>query len=284
MKGDTHCMNEKFKLGRMECESLQKLQKLTVKDGKIDKIEIPRQDVYSSMHSQTEYIKGERLLIPHKSDYYVYNQREWSKTDKEGKIFELAEDGNFYPIGWYSELIKDEEFIDKFMQLQKKAITLQKLSGHGEIETWEKRFQNGGIVNIIVKDGDVEYECARHNDFIRPLFGIYTPVINEQDEIVAIEVPFRNMVYRMSSVSQNAWVAIPKDRPYILQNINKDDENKGHCEMFVMGEQVGEPANSMEEFLSKNKGEIRNLVTGKAYDFFLDCAKCEIYVSSESED
>ena len=220
---------ETYKLAKLPVQALMDLKRIVFKEGKMTTENISRNGLFSRMNSYDDFVRATRLIIPHKTDYYIsaIGDKKHKKTYERVDNYDLLDNNN--------------ELRDEIEQAGKKAMITMKLSGREPVRCSDAEFANGANISFIVKSPveQVEYECAYHDSYIRCFYRIRIPVINKNGELETKEFPYKNTVYRYAQQSQDHWIGIPKGYPYIIVNVNKDDEQCGESEWFVEAESKG---------------------------------------------
>ena len=269
-------VKEIYKLAKLPVFALKELKRITFNDGKMTTENISRNGLFSRMYNYDDVEHATRLVIPHKTDYYisVMPSQEDKKKDDEG-VYRLSEDGEEYVrVDAFNLLDNNNELREEIEQAAKKAMITLKLSGRSPVRCDDSSLANGKNLAFIVKspvDG-VEYECARHDRYIQTFYRIHIPIINKNGEVETKELPYGDTVYRYAQQGQDHWLGIPKGYMYIIVNVNKDDENYGSAELYKDdAELVGERARSLDELVAQHKDELktnaRKFAMSKLIDF-----------------
>lgn len=248
-----------FKLARIEIPAFTQLNKLKfASNGSISKENISRNCVFSRMFSETCDTKAERFVFSRKSDIYRINI-----ANKGDFVYFLNESGNRYvQDGKYKDFEKNNTHDDVMKQV-KKNITMEKLTGRKDISITHQSFQDSNAVDLFVKNGKEEFVCAKHSDYIQIINKIYVPVIDENDKLDLIQIPYGQMLYRIiNEPARNSFLNVPKGTPYALEVVDMQDDTYGMFTVFIDGDKKFEFESSTDVMTKHNK-ELRSVAIPK---------------------
>ena len=273
-------MSGGYKLGRIKVDAWTVLSKIEKHENKYELNRLQRSEMFSRLFGREVEDKAERLLISYDNSFYVNETHEFGKG-----VYSKNVEGNFeYRIPY--DKWKGSDFEKDFEKTEKKAFAMQKLSGKAQISLNDDIFKDGNELDVIIKNGDKEYICARHTDFIRPVYKVYVPVING-DSIELKELGHENMLYRTTSNSRNSYIGIPKFYPYILENVEKSEADEGKAWLFVDGEELDKNDSLVALINEENTQTMFEALDKKNFSYkdFISMDDCDIYVSpSEIEE
>ena len=165
--------NQMYRLARIEVPAFTELKKMVYDaNGKITENAIQRSALFSRMFSDDPRATScERFVFARKSDVYCIN------VPKRGVIaYKLNDEGNrFVECGKY-KTFKENFSNSEIKKEVAKELTLQKLTGHKAITISNSNFQNAENVELKVKNGDMEFECLKHDEYINCVHYMYIPI------------------------------------------------------------------------------------------------------------
>lgn len=276
-------MSFNYKLGRIHVDAWTNLHKIKKSEDKYVLDRIDRAYMFTRLYSRDNDQECERLMIPYYNDYYVQQTKEYGKA-----VYAMDNEGNFeYKIPWDTWNGSDLE--KKFLEDERKSVTIQKLSGKALTTLADDEFVNGNNLDIVVKRTEEtaeqgvpnEYICSKHLEFIRPVFKILLPKA-VGDNIELVELGHGDTMYRKTKDSANTYLSIPRDFPYILEHTDKDEASDyKKAWLYLNGEKINE-ADTLEVLLKNADGRIHELVgnSSVAIENLIPMKDCDIYLTS----
>ena len=229
--------NQMYRLARIEVPAFTELKKMVYDtNGKITENAVQRSALFSRMFSDDPRATScERFVFARKSDVYCIN------VPKRGVIaYKLNDEGNrFVECGKYKPF--KENFSNSEIKKEvAKELTLQKLTGHKAITISNSNFQNAENVELKVKNGDMEFECLKHDEYINCVHYMYIPIRKADGTVELRQLPYGQMLYRLTDTpaNRNSYLAIPKNTPFITKVFLKEDENFGKMNLWYKGGNV----------------------------------------------
>ena len=229
--------NQMYRLARIEVPAFTELKKMVYDaNGKITENAVQRSALFSRMFSDDPRATScERFVFARKSDVYCIN------VPKRGVIaYKLNDEGNrFVECGKY-KTFKENFSNSEIKKEVAKELTLQKLTGHKAITISNSNFQNAENVELKVKDGDMEFECLKHDEYINCVHYMYIPIRKADGTVELRQLPYGQMLYRLTDTpaNRNSYLAIPKNTPFITKVFLKEDENFGKMNLWYKGGNV----------------------------------------------
>lgn len=229
--------NQMYRLARIEVPAFTELKKMVYDaNGKITENTIQRSALFSRMFSDDPKATScERFVFARKSDVYCIN------VPKRGVIaYKLNDEGNrFVECGKY-KTFKENFSNSEIKKEVAKELTLQKLTGHKAITISNSNFQNAENVELKVKNGDMEFECLKHDEYINCVHYMYIPIRKADGTVELRQLPYGQMLYRLTDTpaNRNSYLAIPKNTPFITKVFLKEDENFGKMNLWYKGGNV----------------------------------------------
>ena len=229
--------NQMYRLARIEVPAFTELKKMVYDvNGKITEDVVQRSALFSRMFSDDPRATScERFVFARKSDVYCIN------VPKRGVIaYKLNDEGNrFVECGKY-KTFKENFSNSEIKKEVAKELTLQKLTGHKAITISNSNFQNAENVELKVKNGDMEFECLKHDEYINCVHYMYIPIRKADGTVELRQLPYGQMLYRLTDTpaNRNSYLAIPKNTPFITKVFLKEDENFGKMNLWYKGGNV----------------------------------------------
>lgn len=229
--------NQMYRLARIEVPAFTELKKMVYDaNGKITENAIQRSALFSRMFSDDPRATScERFVFARKSDVYCIN------VPKRGVIaYKLNDEGNrFVECGKY-KTFKENFSNSEIKKEVAKELTLQKLTGHKAITISNSNFQNAENVELKVKNGDMEFECLKHDEYINCVHYMYIPIRKADGTVELRQLPYGQMLYRLTDTpaNRNSYLAIPKNTPFITKVFLKEDESFGKMNLWYKGGNV----------------------------------------------
>lgn len=229
--------NQMYRLARIEVPAFTELKKMVYDaNGKITENSVQRSALFSRMFSDDPRATScERFVFARKSDVYCIN------VPKRGVIaYKLNDEGNrFVECGKY-KTFKENFSNSEIKKEVAKELTLQKLTGHKTITISNSNFQNAENVELKVKNGDMEFECLKHDEYINCVHYMYIPIRKADGTVELRQLPYGQMLYRLTDTpaNRNSYLAIPKNTPFITKVFLKEDENFGKMNLWYKGGNV----------------------------------------------
>lgn len=229
--------NQMYRLARIEVPAFTELKKMVYDaNGKITENAIQRSALFSRMFSDDPRATScERFVFARKSDVYCIN------VPKRGVIaYKLNDEGNrFVECGKY-KTFKENFSNSEIKKEVAKELTLQKLTGHKTITISNSNFQNAENVELKVKNGDMEFECLKHDEYINCVHYMYIPIRKADGTVELRQLPYGQMLYRLTDTpaNRNSYLAIPKNTPFITKVFLKEDESFGKMNLWYKGGNV----------------------------------------------
>ena len=226
-----------YRLARIEVPAFTELKKMVYDaSGKITENTVQRSALFSRMFSDDPRATScERFVFARKSDVYCIN------VPKRGVIaYKLNDEGNrFVECGKY-KTFKENFSNSEIKKEVAKELTLQKLTGHKTITISNSNFQNAENVELKVKNGDMEFECLKHDEYINCVHYMYIPIRKADGTVELRQLPYGQMLYRLTDTpaNRNSYLAIPKNTPFITKVFLKEDENFGKMNLWYKGGNV----------------------------------------------
>lgn len=229
--------NQMYRLARIEVPAFTELKKMVYDaNGKITENTVQRSALFSRMFSDDPRATScERFVFARKSDVYCIN------VPKRGVIaYKLNDEGNrFVECGKY-KTFKENFSNSEIKKEVAKELTLQKLTGHKTITISNSNFQNAENVELKVKNGDMEFECLKHDEYINCVHYMYIPIRKADGTVELRQLPYGQMLYRLTDTpaNRNSYLAIPKNTPFITKVFLKEDESFGKMNLWYKGGNV----------------------------------------------
>ena len=229
--------NQMYRLARIEVPAFTELKKMVYDaNGKITENAVQRSALFSRMFSDDPRATScERFVFARKSDVYCIN------VPKRGVIaYKLNDEGNrFVECGKY-KTFKENFSNSEIKKEVAKELTLQKLTGHKAITISNSNFQNAENVELKVKNGDMEFECLKHDEYINCVNYMYIPIRKADGTVELRQLPYGQMLYRLTDTpaNRNSYLAIPKNTPFITKVFLKEDESFGKMNLWYKGGNV----------------------------------------------
>ena len=229
--------NQMYRLARIEVPAFTELKKMVYDaNGKITENTVHRSALFSRMFSDDPRATScERFVFARKSDVYCIN------VPKCGVIaYKLNDEGNrFVECGKY-KTFKENFSNSEIKKEVAKELTLQKLTGHKAITISNSNFQNAENVELKVKNGDMEFECLKHDEYINCVHYMYIPIRKADGTVELRQLPYGQMLYRLTDTpaNRNSYLAIPKNTPFITKVFLKEDESFGKMNLWYKGGNV----------------------------------------------
>lgn len=229
--------NQMYRLARIEVPAFTELKKMVYDaNGKITENAVQRSALFSRMFSDDPRATScERFVFARKSDVYCIN------VPKRGVIaYKLNDEGNrFVECGKY-KTFKENFSNSEIKKEVAKELTLQKLTGHKAITISNSNFQNAENVELKVKNGDMEFECLKHDEYINCVHYMYIPIRKADGTVELRQLPYGQMLYRLTDTpaNRNSYLAIPKNTPFITKVFLKEDESFGKMNLWYKGGNV----------------------------------------------
>ncbi len=229
--------NQMYRLARIEVPAFTELKKMVYDaSGKITENTVQRSALFSRMFSDDPRATScERFVFARKSDVYCIN------VPKRGVIaYKLNDEGNrFVECGKY-KTFKENFSNSEIKKEVAKELTLQKLTGHKAITISNSNFQNAENVELKVKNGDMEFECLKHDEYINCVHYMYIPIRKADGTVELRQLPYGQMLYRLTDTpaNRNSYLAIPKNTPFITKVFLKEDECFGKMNLWYKGGNV----------------------------------------------
>lgn len=229
--------NQMYRLARIEVPAFTELKKMVYDaNGKITENSVQRSALFSRMFSDDPRATScERFVFARKSDVYCIN------VPKRGVIaYKLNDEGNrFVECGKY-KTFKENFSNSEIKKEVAKELTLQKLTGHKFITISNSNFQNAENVELKVKNGDMEFECLKHDEYINCVHYMYIPIRKADGTVELRQLPYGQMLYRLTDTpaNRNSYLAIPKNTPFITKVFLKEDESFGKMNLWYKGGNV----------------------------------------------
>lgn len=229
--------NQMYRLARIEVPAFTELKKMVYDaNGKITENAVQRSALFSRMFSDDPRATScERFVFARKSDVYCIN------VPKRGVIaYKLNDEGNrFVECGKY-KTFKENFSNSEIKKEVAKELTLQKLTGHKTITISNSNFQNAENVELKVKNGDMEFECLKHDEYINCVHYMYIPIRKADGTVELRQLPYGQMLYRLTDTpaNRNSYLAIPKNTPFITKVFLKEDESFGKMNLWYKGGNV----------------------------------------------
>lgn len=229
--------NQMYRLARIEVPAFTELKKMVYDaNGKITENAVQRSALFSRMFSDDPRATScERFVFARKSDVYCIN------VPKRGVIaYKLNDEGNRF-VEWGKYKTFKENFSNSEIKKEvAKELTLQKLTGHKVITISNSNFQNAENVELKVKNGDMEFECLKHDEYINCVHYMYIPIRKADGTVELRQLPYGQMLYRLTDTpaNRNSYLAIPKNTPFITKVFLKEDENFGKMNLWYKGGNV----------------------------------------------
>lgn len=255
-----------FKLARIHVPAFTELTKVEYENnGQPQTNAIRRSALFSRMFSinKEDFGSCERFVFSNDSDVYAVSK-------EDGKfVYTLNENGNrFDEVDKYDNFAGSQSY-EEIMKKVKREIAKHKLSGRKTPHISDDTFQDGADIELTVKNGDLQYQCEKHETFIRPIVKLYVPVKADNDNGYELkEIPYGNTLYRITEQpTKNSYISIPKNTPYVFENVCEEDEACGAVEAWHKGNQIAKQ-DAMDKFTADDHNTLCKVaIDPEAFNF-----------------
>ena len=161
--------------------------------------------------------------------YMTYFEDDPGSEENKWRVYIPSEDTRIYEeCGNFTEFKKNWKNLPIGEENKKRVVRL-KLTGKSEDEnTWDEEFKDMTRVSLIAENNGVRLEMHHHQEFIRPVYLMYVPVINEKNDVEWHEISHEDVIFSNAhQPKRDSFLSVNKEAALILINDYKHDIDRG---------------------------------------------------------